>query len=189
MGERFQGLKPDFFAALGQFVYEYAEIEHTMFHVLRVSLRLPKNTASVLFSGARVSELVDHIKRFYATEGVPLPSWLERAFGKIGEINTVRNKLLHHGIWVNKGTNYVTDRFRNTPLRAKEFHVTAEDLKNLTEDAHTVRACLIAHWVRQRHMKTFARYQDWDAIALRPWLYKFPKLIAPKVASRKRNAA
>ena len=189
MGERFQGLKPEFFAALGQFVYEYAEIEHTMFHVLRVSLRLSKNTSYALFSGARVSELVDHIKRFYAAEGKPLSSWLERAFGKIGEINTVRNKLLHHGIWVNRGTNYVTDRFRNSPLRAKEFSVTIEDLQNITEDAHTVRACLIAHWVRERHIKTFAQYQDWDAIALRPWFYKFPQLVPPEGVRRKRDAA
>lgn len=188
MVERFQGLKPEFFAALGQFIYQYAEIEHTIGQILRVSMNLSAKTAFSIFGGTRVRGAIDHIKRYHEAHDRPLPSRLKRAFDKIGELTTAQDKLLHYGFLVEHGSVIVTDRFRNTPKRAREFPISLDDLKNLTEDAHTARACLIVYWVRERHMKQYARYKGWEQIADRQWLYTLPSLTAPKKITRKRNA-
>ena len=163
-----------YYTLLGQFVDEYARIEYSMSAVLRISLGTSRQVAETLFSGTRVTKAIDFIKRFHTAKGMPLDPMLEKAFPKIAELTTVRDRLLHYGGKFEDGVAIATDRYRNIPSKQYWLKFTLEDLEKIVEDTVTANGCLVSFWLARRPRKENSHFNAWLVIAQKPWRYRFP---------------
>ena len=172
--------------SLGKFVHRYAEIESAMHHVLRIVANVPDRTARAMFSGTRVSQATDTVKRIYAARKESIPSYLVKAFSKIGDVTKARDRLLHHGMQFESGKIIVTDETKNLSSRAFKHEVSIADLSALEEDATTIQACLLCFRIEARRPDLIGTeiHLDWTSLAQVPWRYKSPKPMKTRGVSR-----
>jgi hypothetical protein len=163
-----------YWSALGRFVFEYAELEYVMNNALRVALGLTNKQTRVAFSGTRIRDAINLIKRQYEAAGDEMDPWLDKAFPKIAELTTVRDKLLHHGNLETPIGMIASDVTKNIPSKATGYLVTTIDLENMIEDAITARGCVVMFWVQKRFPRS-RRYDGWKTSAERTWRYKLPE--------------
>jgi len=162
--------------ALGKFVQRYAEVEYALNNVLRLVSRTTLWQAQMLFSGFRVRDAMQTIKRFYSASDTELDPWLARCFPKLGEITTLRDRLLHYGVEDDSGEFLVTDAHKNIAPRAFRMTITADDLDDLEADTITCLACLNAFWLEVRSPnRSRKRLERERQLALAPWRYRPPR--------------
>lgn len=168
--------------ALGKFVHRYSEIEFTLHQILRIVADCSEGDAKVLFSGTRVRDAKDFIKRFHAARRRALPDELGRAFERLELLTSTRDRLLHHGISFEKGAAIVTDETKNVAARAFKHAVSIGDLDDLEADAITLNACLTAYWIKERRpdLLDSPDHKGWIELAGTAWRYKQPKPMRPR---------
>ncbi len=183
------GTMERFWLALGKFAYRYAEVESVTHEVLRIVSGTSVISAQALFSGTRIRSAMDHIKRIHEGKKEPLDPLLERAFSRLGEITTIRDRILHYGFEVkSKRRALVTDRFRVLRHRVRSFPITVADLDALEADVNIIHACLTAYWIQKR-WPSFdpERLQKTQQHALMPWNYKLLSQARKRPDSRSNN--
>lgn len=175
-----------YWLALGKFVHRYAEIEAAMHQVLRIVSDVPDRTAQALFSGTRVSQATDIVKRLYTARRAHLPLYLQKAFSQIGVVNKARDRLLHHGMQFEHGKIIVTDESKNIPSRAFKHVISVADMEALEEDATTIQACLVCFWIESRRPDLIGgeHHTGWVSLAQAQWRYSQPKPLKTRTVLR-----
>lgn len=171
--------------ALGKFVHRYAELEAAMHSTLRSSIGLDVWDAQALFSGTRIRASVDLIKRVHEGRGMTLSPWLDKAFGKVGEITTARDRILHYGFDLDGKKATVTDFERNLPSKSFRMNLTVDNLDDLETDTITCIACLTYDWFRTNAPWHNPRVLERETeLASRPWRFTLP----PPLRARRTEA-
>lgn len=132
-------------AALGKFVYQFAEVEH---HLRRLLMRYCKVTDTVgraLFHSDRVAELKDAINRVLeATGRNSEKAALEQFFSHLTLINGVRNNIVHWGGHQLESGDYIVSNLHLAPIeRGRGHRVNAKDMANMAEDLADICAALV----------------------------------------------
>ncbi len=136
----------DFFTALGEFVAAFSEVEIELQFILWRLAGLEQPIGQAVLSGVRTEDAMNRINRL----GDAL-EWTQKhqdrfqhCFSHLGEINRLRNDILHYGAQLKEGYNWRTS---NSPfvhvdkkIRTREFSVI--DLENATVDLKTLRRYL-----------------------------------------------
>jgi hypothetical protein len=87
-----------YYEQLGQFVSFFTFAEEAI-RVLLVKLSGVRGSKAVaLFSGVRVDQGIDFIRRCYRAESKPVPASLTKVFEHLKTLTNYRNDLLHYGI-------------------------------------------------------------------------------------------
>jgi hypothetical protein len=128
----------EYWQALGVFIEDFASIESLVFTYLFVCSRTPLPMARALFSGVHIEQGVSFIKR--AWQVLPpsdsVKQDLEKVFDHLGEINAVRNSLVHHGSYLTETKERVTSDISRalTVDRIREHRISGEDLIQMSRD-------------------------------------------------------
>jgi hypothetical protein len=171
--------------ALGKFVHRYALLEAMMHTVLLFEAEVNDPIGQALFSGTRVRDSINFIRRLMAAKGKELSPWLERAFPKVNEITSVRDKILHYGFTVEGASATVSDAPRNIPDRTTSFRITVTELDALEHDTLSALACLNMHMIENYGFNIAEEFRDRErAQAEDAWLYKFPQPAADRKKKR-----
>lgn len=105
-------VKREYFAALGEFVHEFAHVERMTLALLWQMAGLTVPVARAILSGVRADAASNLINRILEVSPPPAPGTradLQDVFGQLGLINSVRNSLLHLGTeFADEGTEFVT---------------------------------------------------------------------------------
>jgi uncharacterized glyoxalase superfamily protein PhnB len=165
-----------YWRALGKFAHRYAEVEFALNHVLRIAAGVSVKNAQALFSGVRAREAMTFIRRIYESRGEPLDPWLARAFPRLADITTVRDKILHQGFRFKGQRVFASDLHRNMPEKASSLLVSVDDLDALEVDINIIHACLNVYWIEQRWpSKDGLELEETTRHASEPWRYKIPQ--------------
>lgn len=165
-----------YWMALGKFVHRYSMVEATLFQVFRITAGLSNRKTKAVFSKMRVRELVSGIKNINESTGVSQSLWLERAFSKIEEITTIRDRILHDGFELKGDQVIVSNWHKTTPRKARVQSYTIADFDALEADCCTIVACLNVHWIEAKMPKKMAQILPREReIAMSPWRYEAPQ--------------
>lgn len=163
-----------YWTALGRFVFYYAQLEEATFNLYRVFVIIPPHVARCIFSGLRITDALNNLKRIFsdpAFAGKPPPGNLLEAFGKVAEITTIRNDILHYGVQFSDRGMIVTDAWKQMPHRVKESKITNALIDDLSAD---VIKCIATFtlWNISRLPEPHPFHEEWKTAAVVPWRYK-----------------
>ena len=165
----------EYWYSLGRFVHAFAIAEDVVSNILWIESNTTARMSRALFSGTRMRAAIDLIKRIHEEQGRTLDPLLARAFPKLAEINTVRDKILHHGHHVHGSSVLVADDERTIVKKATAFLVSAPDLEAIRTDTLTATACLSLYWQMKRYPNHVRKIENNRRVASRQWLYKSPQ--------------
>ena len=162
-----------YWTALGKFLHRYALLEQALNRVLRETTKVDRETAKAIFSGARVAQAISFINRVHEGKGTTKSPWLERAFPKVSELTTARDKILHNGFTLRGSDIIVSDRERTIPRAVYERAYTVTELYDLEADTCVAHACInmATYESIDRRRYRAARTRE-EQIALTPWRHK-----------------
>lgn len=132
----------EYWLALGQFVHQFAALERMLQTYLMIEAGVNHNVAKAIFSGVKIDQGKDHIKRLRQVSGKPKSELLDRIFSQITVVTKARNDILHHGANFAKhdsNEGFVSNAFRVTPDREYSFPVSPEILHKLTIDTNRLQ--------------------------------------------------
>ncbi len=163
-----------FFESLVRFVSAFSEVEVNLQTVVWHFAGVSTPMAQAIFSNVRVDGAMNLISRIADAQ-----NWseerrteLRRVFSHLGEINKLRNDILHYGarltgpdLW--KVSN---ELFVHLPDRIRETQLSASILENATGDLHQIVAYLVvAAWGDQMPAPVHASFVE---TAKHAWRYK-----------------
>ncbi len=132
-----------YYTALGEFISRFSEIEFYIQELLWHECGIPEKHAKAIFSGHKVDQSIDAIKRIYSSKKTEIPSLLEKTFNHIGTINGFRNLIVHHGAIFLEDKIIVSNRkvvYKEEKVR--EIPVSPEILGNMCNDMYTIKMVL-----------------------------------------------
>ena len=177
-GLYFEFVEPDpaYFDTLGRFVDEFARAEATAYRVLVHYSKLTQGIAAVHLSGVRIREIINRLSRLYRAGELPATNWeaLEPIFKQLGDINKMRDKLLHYGASAQQdGTRLITTESRAlTPDVAERIPMSVATLNEMRDDLRKIVIML-----RLRHAGLplpRALHPSFDEVERAPWRYTLP---------------
>lgn len=134
-----------FYAALGEFVFEFSQLEFTIRHFLGMALDLGEDRFDVITSPYDFAALCKvSLQVWLTTPGLSKKELakVKRYFNDCLELNTERNRIVH-GTWFisarRAGARHVA---RNT-LKAGFYFEELEDLKKVAQKAATLRSEMV----------------------------------------------
>jgi hypothetical protein len=183
--ERESALDEVYMAPLGWFVHAFASAESMLFRLLVEKSGLSASEGAAVFTGLRMKAAVDALNRLFEAKGMELEKdALSRPFKQLGEINSVRDDILHYGTEeTDDGELFVTNREkRHLPERSTTRQVSISDLIRMTYDLREIEVHFVASMFRT------AKKRDHRMIALYtqrladPWSYR-PRAPVPHRSS------
>jgi hypothetical protein len=184
-----QGPPEEYFSALGHLISYYPAVEEALFATLGLLTDTPKPVGLALFGDFRVDALISAINKVLeARRSMPemnaaldaeITAFLNFILPQISDINTVRNKIIHHG---GLGTAellpnvVISNKLRARPSNQYQFAITAKDLQIMLVDL--ILATLYLAEINMVLASSDARSPevraDWPEKMKRPWQYKSP---------------
>lgn len=162
-----------YFAALGEFIHRFAELEGVLAIALRDKAGVSHDTACALFSGVRAREALAFLKRLHEAEDEDWHPLLARVQERFGSVMEARNLIVHHGTTMNLNDTFVSSKGRNLPGKGKSFPVSAKILSDLTGDVQTMIACVTLWHIRQFSPSLLKTAESvWGEASRAPWRYK-----------------
>jgi hypothetical protein len=159
---------------LGRFIHAFAQSEAVLLALLGDISGLSKRRAGVLFSGTRAEAARDLINGFLdATQQAEIKKRLERPFGQMATIGTVRNNLVHWGATTDiptGGTSFTVSNVSRTPVKPKEYTVSISDMKNMCRDLALIAVLLQLEIGSQDSMEILR-----EGLAQMSWQYRPPQ--------------
>lgn len=169
-----------YYRALGHFVHVYALVEAAMALTLWHYAKTPHHLARALFSGVRVRDGIDLIKRAAIATNASQEAReeLKYIFDQLGAINSARNDILHYGAGgIADETATVTNALKAlSEDRITIFPISPILLADMIADVRKIIVHLRAHHIgRPVPRGTYAQ-----AILSAPWRYKHqPRPLSP----------
>lgn len=164
----------DYFACLGAFIHQFAQVESLLFTQLVLESKIPANVARAIFSDAKNDRARDLIKRIRASRGLPESPLLKRAFDQLSEINRLRNDLVHFGTVPRNGIEWVSNKsWIHIPTKLREYPVTARLLLDALHDLETIKALFVTHMTANTQAQDIIA-ERFGCAAQSPWQYKPP---------------
>lgn len=144
--------RDNYWRALGKFIDEFASIETGMHLLLQQRTRTPLELARAVFSGVRVKDAMDLIRRVAQVRPLEpeIAADQEFIFAQLTLINNIRNDIIHYGasVWMAPGEwlvwNWVTAL---TDKKLRTFRVSPSLLLDLAHDLRKIHVHLV-----ERHL-------------------------------------
>lgn len=123
-------------AEFGDFILAYSWVEDSLKEVLRKSAGVTVPVGKALFSDMRLRPAIDRIRRIHEANGTKVHPKLAQAFDQLAAINDMRDKLIHQGFEGLDDSTFITTnkRVAHAPARVKTFPVSAQTLRDMTDD-------------------------------------------------------
>jgi hypothetical protein len=161
-----------YWASFGRFIHYFSTVEQKLHSLLWEISGVNFEVARAVFQDARFSNIVATINRIYESRNEDEHPMYRRAIDHLGEINKMRNDLVHSPVALTDKGAVVSNRIKAMPAKRKELIVTAELLDDMCRDLTTALACLTIVLSDRNALPENARALRWQEIAQRPWLYK-----------------
>lgn len=172
-----------YWAAFGRFINYFSQVEQRLHTLLWELSEAPIELVRVAFADARFDKVTTMIKRLYDSRGEAEHPLYRRAIDHLGQINSMRNDLVHYGASILVLTDeddpdfampvmIVSNQTKAIPGRGRDFSVDIETLDNMTRDLRTALACMTVVLADKNQTPNRMAYDTWLRIAQQPWLYK-----------------
>ncbi|MCG9915441.1 MAG: hypothetical protein MH112_03655 [Phenylobacterium sp.] len=174
--------------ALGEMIERFSRVEGQLQRVLWRETSTPPEVAKAIFSGVRIDQARDLIRRTREARGAPESKLLARMFTQLGILNQARNDIVHFGAWGDPelGRVVTNRRLAHIPERVRVLPISAEILRNMSHDLAIINECIQAHlmMIAETPERTIDP-EDWIgkvnqplatylSLGLSPWHYKQP---------------
>lgn len=165
--------------ALGRFVHHFAETEGHVGLELGYLAGVDFSAGIALFSGVRTSQAMGLINRLLeATQRSEEKERLARAFAQLGQINAMRNALLHHGTERDTDAGLIVHKIGHIHARTEIRRVSEAMLNDMTHDLELISGHLL--YTHLQHEPEFqAQKVEFLEEMRTPWRYKPPQPFAP----------
>ncbi|MBX3624112.1 MAG: hypothetical protein KF892_03785 [Rhizobacter sp.] len=169
--------------ALGRFTLMWADAEAYLKQVLIAYAGVTEDVGRALFSGTRASTAIDQISAIAHNTEMAADRWksLEATLSHMRAINSMRDKITHHGSALTLNftdglSRIITDKERSS-RKGKGFtlEVGHQMLDDMTHDTHRICAHLSHH--AQHPTGPFTKPQEGTG-QRGPWRFKPPQPIA-----------
>lgn len=187
------GKRDAYMLALGEFISEFAWIEHLLFDLLRQEAGVDLLRAKALFSGVRIDAAKDLINRLHEVSEIERDPELVRAFAQIGVITRMRNDLVHYGSSGDPDVEQFVSNHRtaHTARALRESLVSAEILEAMRMDLVQI-SLILMEALQWGGPLTRAKKAEYLELAGSPWRYKpaspSPREKAPRKPPQARSA-
>jgi hypothetical protein len=164
----------EYWAWLGKFTHEFSRVERLLQTLLRVKSGVSESVGRAIFSDLRMQASKDAVNRICDALGdAETKERLKPAFDQLGEINAVRNNLVHWGA-VHDGSDalLVTNvRLIASADRLQEFRISPRDLRAMSLDLFLIGIYVVDAG------RAFQFWDEPDFATMREgaWLYKPPQ--------------
>ncbi len=173
----------DFCNALGRFIYEFSEVERSIFLYLIITSRLPIQDAKAVFTDARIDKAKQAVKRLRQARDLPEDNQLDCAFNHLADITRLRNDLVHYGPQPQADQTFVISddlwKINNT----RTYKITADDLKYATDDLGKLKVFFLKHMLTET-VPNVPLIKNMPGVELLPWRYKPSQPIRPPSNNR-----
>jgi hypothetical protein len=183
-----------YYEALGKFVSRFSQVETFLQQTVWSAARVRVPIAPAIFSGIKIEGCLQYLKRIadakpWSTEQQSL---LEEITNRLGQINKLRNDVLHYGVSFDPSTEdgwlMSNKDFAHIPKKVREMSITPQLLNDASADLTKLFVMVIILTVRDR-----ADEWQWASgleapaqeVLTRAWLYKPPPPITTADTSRK----
>jgi hypothetical protein len=164
-----------FYEALGRFVAMYARAESSMHSALCYYAKPPDGISKALFSGVRVRQATDFIRRIMEVTGADKSAINEftEYSAQLSAITTARDAILHHGAQsVAEGRGFVSDEARaHLPCKVRTFPISQQIRHDMKEDLRKIGMYLVTKHTGHPMRSTTNRQRINDLLTA-PWRYK-----------------
>lgn len=141
-----------YYAALGKFISRYANVEWHLNQLVRHYYGITHQTANIIFGALRVDAAFQHITRLTVAGRVPDDDKVEICAikGQLGQIASLRNDIVHHGISIKLDDNYLISNADWSFDKAREHtHLVSPKAlgdisKDFQKDLYTYRPTYVA---------------------------------------------
>ena len=165
----------DYWEALGKFISLFSNVELALASTIWTITTLKPPTAKALFPGIRVHDGISLLKRICAAEGWQpnRASLLEDTCQQLGQINGIRNELLHYGGEVQpSGLVEVSNRkVAYIPEKVRSVTISSEILDRMYSDLTKIQIHLI---FIERPLWERSWTEVLGPVLSQPWQYKPP---------------
>jgi hypothetical protein len=179
----------DYWAALGKFVHLFSGVEALLQALVFKLAGVSDEIGKAMFPGLRVDVAKDVINRLLDAKGdVAAKERLREPFAQLGQINAVRNNLIHWGAQdTGNGLQVSNERIAHTKEKLRRYTVSAEMLADMREDLATIEWSILRETIPAEYIRGF----DAKAVASfaqRPWRYTPPPQSPPPKPPRSHEA-
>lgn len=149
-----------YWIALGRFVHLYSAAEAAMQVLLWDKAKVSSEVARAIFSGVKVREAINQVKRICEAEGDASYEIIKPAFDQLSTITSARNDILHFGSKFEDGKpQFVTNkRAAHTPDKIRHFPVSPEMLGQMTADLAVITTQI--EMLRNQFFSPDPRFRD-----------------------------
>jgi hypothetical protein len=166
-----------YYEALGRFAAMYARAESSAHSALCRYAQTDGPISKAIFSGVRIRQAGDFIRRIMESTGVPQAAIDEftEYRKQLTAITTARDAILHYGAQsVAEGAGFVSDEVRaHLPTKVRTFPISPKILDNMTEDLRKISVYLLTNHAG-RGVQSSANQRRLNEILAAPWQYTRP---------------
>lgn len=126
-----------YYLALGHFIDDFAATEAQVLDVLCYYAKADKQTAKALFSGVRVDQAADFIRRLGQARKInpgPLAEISQNLLPQVKAITDLRNDIIHYGIQLNSSGLKVDNQRGVGRTQVRRYFVSAKLLEDASSD-------------------------------------------------------
>lgn len=163
-----------YWKALGRFIHFYAITERETFTLFVDKAGLTREMAKALFSGLRVRDAMNLLRRVAETRGEEVPDYVERAMTQLTHITSARDNIVHHGATLHDGAFVVTNKHKTIPRAVYEAEFPPTVIDQMTADLETVGASFYVWLCGPSGRGWDSSGVDWQVRAHAPWQYTPP---------------
>ena len=167
----------NFERALGRLMVAWADAEREAYHVLVAYSGVSDAVGRALFSGTRMTGVIDFIRSIDFNKPLPIDrsADLAHVFDQISAINGIRNHLVHHSSHsysFDENSHRVVANERTSRYgQGKGYVVSPEEIENITQDL-----LAISNHLNMHHGPRNGQFMPWrensPSDPPTPWLYK-----------------
>jgi hypothetical protein len=172
----------DFCNALGRFIYEFSEVERSIFLYLIITSRIPIQDAKAVFTDARIDKAKQAVKRLRLARNLPDDNKLDCAFNHLADITRLRNDLVHYGPQPQTDQTFVISDDLWKIKNAHTYIITADHLRDATGDLSKLKEFFVKHMLTETVTNVpliVPLIQNMPEVELLPWRYKPSQPIHP----------
>jgi hypothetical protein len=170
-----------YYGALGKFVTRFSQVETFLQQTLWSAARVDIPVAPAIFSGLKVEGCLQYLKRIADAKGWDLnqKSRLEEITNRLGQINKLRNDILHYGVLFDPtaedGWLMSNKDFAHIPKKIRETSITPQLLGDASADLTKIFVMVILLTFHDRWPEVGARLEkSADEVLANAWRYKPP---------------
>lgn len=177
--------RDDYHQALGEFISEFAFVEHLVFNLLRKEAAVSDEVAKAVFSGVRIDTARDFISRVHEARGTEKSAFLVRAFEQIGVITRIRNDIVHYGFAAERDGEFIVSNWRvaHTARALRTHDIAPEVLRDMRMDLMQIGVALLIETNPDLYRDT---RDEAVAFVSQPWRYK-PASQSPRTSERQQR--